>query len=129
MNTDLDTFLAFMAPDGFIMKNNSWTCIIVRNACRDSTYSNNLYDAIVTQPHLRREGVEEFESSLMTMYEQTYGSGRRDMVPEHFCRDHSPERLTGLMRKAVQTCNVELIYHLATCWDRIGDVQDFMNIR
>jgi hypothetical protein len=83
MNTDLDTFLAFMAPDGFIMKNNSWTCIIVRNACRGSTYSNNLYDAIVTQPHLR-EGVEEFESSLMTMYEQTYGSGRRDMVPEHF---------------------------------------------
>jgi hypothetical protein len=46
-----------------------------------------------------------------------------------FCRDHSPERLTGLMRKAVQTCNVELIYHLATCWDRIGDVQDFMKPR
>jgi hypothetical protein len=40
----------------------------------NSTYSNNLYDAIVTQPHLR-EGVEEFESSLMTMCtNRTYGS-------------------------------------------------------
>jgi hypothetical protein len=86
-----------------------------------STYSNNLYDAIVTQPLLFTRRIE---SSLMTMYEQTYGSVDVTWYLNTFCRGSRSERLTGLMRKAVQTCNVELIYHLATCWDRIGDVQD-----